>query len=228
MPKEGKSGQLITVDEVRKHPRVGAFIAGADNHLAAMGFTEHGERHCSLVARISYNVVKRLGFSKREAELAAIAGYTHDIGNVVARDGHAQSGAVLMADILHEMGMKPEEIALIVGAIGNHEETHGQPVNAISAALILADKSDVHRTRVRNDDVATFDIHDRVNYAVVRSFLDVDGAERTITLDLTIEREVTSILEYFEIFLDRMIMSRRAAQFLDCRFHLTANGEALV
>lgn len=220
--------KVVTVETVRKHARVAAFIAGADNHLAAMGFTEHGERHCSLVSHISYNVMKRLGFSKREAELAAIAGYTHDIGNVIARDGHAQIGAVLMADILNELKMDPEETATIIGAIGNHEETHGHPVNAVSAALILADKSDVHRTRVRNDDVATFDIHDRVNYAVVRSFLHVDGNERTITLELTIEREVTSILEYFEIFLDRMVMARRAAQFLDCRFHLVANGEGLV
>lgn len=220
--------RLVTLDMVRKHPRVSAFVLAADAHLAAMGLTEHGERHCGLVSRISFNVIKRLGFSQREAELAAIAGYTHDIGNVIARDGHAQSGAVLMAGILAELKMHPQEIATIVGAIGNHEEKHGQPVNNVSAALILADKSDVHRTRVRNRELATFDIHDRVNYAVVRSFLHVDEAKRSITLELVIEREVTSILEYFEIFLDRMVMSRRAAAFLDCRFHLVANGAELV
>lgn len=220
--------RLVTLDMVRQHSRVSAFVGAADDHLAAMGLTEHGERHCSLVSRIAFNVMKRLGFSPREAELAGIAGYTHDIGNVVARDGHAQIGAVLMADILNELSMPPKEVATIIGAIGNHEEKHGQPVNAVSAALILADKSDVHRTRVRNRELATFDIHDRVNYAVVRSFLHVDGSKRAITLELVIEREVTSMLEYFEIFLDRMVMARRAARFLDCQFHLVANGEALV
>lgn len=218
----------VTVDVVREDPRVAGFIAGADRHLAAIGFTEHGERHCSLVSRIAFNVMKRLGYDRREAELAAVAGYTHDVGNVVAREGHAQAGATLMAPILHDLGMPPEEVATIIGAIGNHEETHGHPVNHVSAALILADKSDVHRTRVRNRDLAAFDIHDRVNYAVVRSFLNVDGTARTITLDLTIEREVTSVLEYFEIFLDRMVMSRRAAEYLDCRFHLVINGATLL
>ncbi|HEY8496327.1 MAG TPA: HD domain-containing protein [Limnochordales bacterium] len=223
----GTAGAPVTLDVVRAHPRVSAFIKAADAHLAAIGFTEHGERHCSLVAKIAYNVMTRLGFPAREAELAAIAGYTHDIGNVIGRAGHALTGAVLMAPILEELGMPHQEAATILGAIGNHEEEHGHPVNRVSAALILADKSDVHRTRVRNRDPATFDIHDRVNYAVVRSFLSVDGAARAITLELTIETEVTSVLEYFEIFLQRMIMSRRAAEFLDCRFHLVVNGARL-
>ncbi|OUN01803.1 MAG: phosphohydrolase, partial [Firmicutes bacterium ZCTH02-B6] len=191
------AGTPVTLDVVRAHPRVGAFIKAADAHLAAIGFTEHGERHCSLVAKIAYNVMTRLGYPAREAELAAIAGYTHDIGNVIGRAGHALTGAVLMAPILDELGMPPHEVATILGAIGNHEEAHGHPVNRVSAALILADKSDVHRTRVRNRDPATFDIHDRVNYAVVRSFLSVDGAARAITLELTFETEVTSVLEYF-------------------------------
>ncbi|HLT57743.1 MAG TPA: HD domain-containing protein [Limnochordales bacterium] len=217
----------VTLEAVRAHPRVGAFIRQADAHLAALGFTEHGERHCSLVANIAHNVVARLGYSPREAELAAIAGYTHDIGNVVGRAGHALTGAVLMAPILDELGMPPHEAAIILGAIGNHEEAHGHPVNRVSAALILADKSDVHRTRVRNRDPATFDIHDRVNYAVVRSFLHVDGSARAITLELTIEQQATSVMEYFEIFLQRMIMCRRAAEFLGCRFHLVANGARL-
>lgn len=222
------NGQRVTVDTVRSDPRVAGFIAGADRHLAAIGFTEHGERHCSLVSRIAFNVMNRLGFDRRESELAAIAGYTHDVGNVIAREGHAQAGASLMAPILHDLGLPPEEVVTVIGAIGNHEETHGHPVNNVSAALILADKSDVHRTRVRNPDLATFDIHDRVNYAVVRSFLNVDGTARTITLDLTIEQDVTSVLEYFEIFLDRMVMSRRAAEYLDCRFHLVINGATLL
>ncbi len=223
----GNGATPVTLEVVRAHPKVAAFVKQADAHLAAIGFTEHGERHCGLVAKIAYNVLTRLGCPAREAELAAIAGYTHDIGNVVGRAGHALTGAVLMAPILDELGMPPQEAATILGAIGNHEEAHGHPVNRVSAALILADKSDVHRTRVRNRDPATFDIHDRVNYAVVRSFLSVDGTARTITLELTIEREATSVLEYFEIFLQRMIMSRRAAEFLDCRFHLVINGARL-
>lgn len=220
--------ERVTVDHVKADPRVAAYIAGADRHLAAIGFTEHGERHCALVSRIAFNVLRRLGYEEREAELAAIAGYTHDVGNVVAREGHAQTGAALMAPILHDLGMPPDEVVTVIGAIGNHEEKHGHPVNAVSAALILADKSDVHRTRVRNTDVATFDIHDRVNYAAVRSFLNVDGAARTITLELSIERDVTSVMEYFEIFLDRMVMSRRAAESLDARFHLVINGATLL
>lgn len=225
----GSAGKAapVTLEVVRAHPRVGAYIRAADDHLAAIGFTEHGERHCGLVAKIAHNVIVRLGYPSREAELAAIAGYVHDIGNMVGRAGHALTGAVLMAPILEELAMPPEEAAVILGAIGNHEEAHGHPVNRVSAALILADKTDVHRTRVRNRDPATFDIHDRVNYAVVRSFLHVDGTARTITLELTIEQQVTSVLEYFEIFLQRMIMCRRAAEFLDCRFHLVANGARL-
>jgi len=218
----------VTVEAVKADPRVAGFIAGADRHLAAIGFTEHGERHCTLVSRISYNVLRRLGFDERSAELAAIAGYTHDVGNVVAREGHAQTGAALMAPILHDLGMPPDEVAVVMGAIGNHEERHGHPVNPVSAALILADKSDVHRTRVRNPDTATFDIHDRVNYAAVRSFLNVDGAARTVTLELTIEPDVTSVMEYFEIFLDRMVMCRRAAEFLGCQFGLEVNGAKLL
>jgi len=222
------ASRRVTVETVKAEPRVAAYIAGADRHLAAQGFTEHGERHCGLVSRIAYNVLKRLGYDERQAELAAIAGWTHDVGNVVAREGHAQIGAALMAPILLDLGMPPDEVAIVIGAIGNHEEKHGHPVNEVAAALILADKSDVHRTRVRNQDVATFDIHDRVNYAVVRSFLNVDGASRSITLDLTIERDVTSVMEYFEIFLDRMVMSRRAAETLDARFHLVINGATLL
>ena len=220
--------ERLTVDHVKADPRVAGYIAGADRHLAAIGFTEHGERHCGLVSNIAFNVLRRLGYDEREAELAAIAGYTHDVGNVIAREGHAQAGAALMAPILHDLGMPTDEVATVIGAIGNHEEKHGHPVNPVSAALILADKSDVHRTRVRNTDVATFDIHDRVNYTVVRSFLNVDGEARSITLDLTIERDVTSVMEYFEIFLDRMVMSRRAARSLDARFHLVINGATLL
>jgi metal-dependent HD superfamily phosphatase/phosphodiesterase len=164
----------------------------------------------------------------RECELAEIAGYVHDIGNVVSRSEHGRVGAALAAPLLFELGMDPSEVATILGAIGNHEDEVGQAVNPVAAALILADKSDVHRSRVRNPDFAKFDIHDRVNYAVIRSFLNVDAGHRTITLDLTVEVDVVPIMEYFEIFLTRMVMCRRAAEFLSARFGLVINGTTLL
>src|SRR5690606_23271153 len=148
--------------------------------------------------------------------------------NAVSRVGHETTGALLVTSALRELGMDPAEIAVIAGAVGNHEESTGSPVNEVAAALILADKSDVHRTRVRNDDAATFDIHDRVNYAAVRSQLHIDAELRTATLDLTIETEICPVMEYFEIFLSRMLMCRRAAEFLGCTFHLEINGAALL
>lgn len=218
----------VTLADVKANPLIDAYIRKADEHLAAIGFTEHGYRHVELVASIAKNVLRRLGFSQREAELAEIAGYTHDIGNAVSRIGHETAGAVLLAPILTQLGMQPDEVAIVCGAVGNHGETTGNPVNNVSAALILADKSDVHRTRVRNPDAATFDIHDRVNYAVVHSFLNVDSPSRKITLELTIETEICPVMDYFEIFLTRMLMCRRAAEFLGCTFHLNINGAALL
>lgn len=218
----------VKLSEVKAHPLIDAYVRMADQHLAAMGFTEHGYRHVGLVSNIASNVLTRLGTSEREAELAAIAGYTHDIGNAVGRINHESTGAVILTSVLYELKMDPEEIAIVAGAVGNHEETTGTPVNKVCAALILADKSDVHRTRVRNTDVASFDIHDRVNYAAVRSFLDVDPESKRITLELTIETEICSVMEYFEIFLTRMLMCRRAAQFLGCTFHLNINGANLL
>lgn len=215
--------RLVKLEDVKKHPLVHSFIQQADAHLESMGYTEHGYRHCNLVARIAYNLMIRLGYPQRYAELAAIAGYTHDIGNVVNRDQHWITGAVLMVRVLEELGMDPHEIGLIAGAIGNHEESNGHPVNPIAAALILADKTDVHRTRVRGKDVAKFDIHDRVNYSVERSFLNVDKERATVTLELTVDPSITPVLEYFEIFLSRMVLCRRAAQTLSCTFHLTIN-----
>jgi len=218
----------LTLVEVKAHPLIDAFVRKADEHLAAMGFTEHGYRHVELVANIAKNVLRRLGHPQREAELAEIAGYTHDIGNAICRVGHESTGAVLLTTILTQMGMEPDEVAIVAGAVGNHGETTGNPVNNVAAALILADKSDVHRTRVRNADAATFDIHDRVNYAAVHSFLNVDPSGRTITLELTIETEICPVMDYFEIFLTRMLMCRRAAEFLGCTFHLNINGAALL
>lgn len=220
-------GAPLTLAQVRRHPLVDAFVRKADEHLAAMGYTEHGYRHVKLVSHIARNVLDRLGLPERQQQLAEIAGYTHDIGNAISRHDHPQAGGVLVTTILYELGMDPDEIAVVAGAVGNHEEGNGEPVNAVSAALILADKTDVHRSRVRNTDVATFDIHDRVNYAVVHSFLDVDAHRRTVDLQLTVETDICQVIEYFEIFLGRMILCRRAAKFLDCQFVLHVNGAKL-
>jgi metal-dependent HD superfamily phosphatase/phosphodiesterase len=202
----------ITFESIREHPRVRVYVRKADEALAEIGYTEHGERHVGLVAHIAYNILKRLGHPEREAELAAIAGYMHDIGNAVNRDHHAQTSAVMAMQLLADMGMPDLEIVQVMGAIGNHHENDGDPVSAIAAAVILADKSDVHRTRVRNPDMIRFDIHDRVNYAVEKSFLNVEEAAKRITLELTIDTAISQVMEYFEIFMTRMVASRKAAK----------------
>ena len=224
---EASPARLVTFESVREHPRVKTYIHAADQALAVIGYTEHGERHVGLVAHIAYNVLKRLGHPEREAELAAIAGLLHDIGNGVNRDHHAQTSAVMAMQILSEMGMPDAEIATVMGAIGNHHEDAGDPVSTVAAAVILADKSDVHRTRVRNPDMIKFDIHDRVNYAVQRSFLNVDEAAKRITLELTVDTAISQVMEYFEIFMTRMVASRKAARFLGTTFGLTVNGNSL-
>ncbi len=221
----------VTFDVVRADAEVQAYIQRASDNLDALGFTEHGLRHVTLVANIARNVLDRLGASEREQELAAIAGFTHDIGNVISRHGHATSGALLAAPILARLGMPPDEVAIILGAIGSHGDDAGrlgEPVHAVSAALILADKSDVHRTRVRNEDPTRFDDHDRVNYAATASFLRVDPDARTITLELTIDTSIASVMQYFEIFMPRMQMCRRAAHHLGCTFRITMNEVAVL
>lgn len=217
----------VTLEDLKKDPLLEAYIEGGNRLLEAIGYTEHGLRHVSLVSHIAFNILEKLGYAERECELAAIAGYLHDIGNAVNRAHHAQSGAVLAANILEKHGMDPGELVLVVGAIGNHDEEDGNPVNNVSAALILADKSDVHRTRVRNQEPSTFDIHDRVNYAVERSFLNVYTKER-IGLELTIDTEICPVMDYFEIFLGRMLLCRKAAEFLGARFELHVNGVKLL
>jgi metal-dependent HD superfamily phosphatase/phosphodiesterase len=219
---------LVTLQEIKKNPLVDTLVKKGNEHLGALGYTDHGHAHVSLVADRSYHILKQLEVPERECELASISGYLHDIGNVINREGHSQSGALMAMHILQRVGMSPEEIAIVAAAIGNHDEGCGNPVNRVAAALILADKSHVHRTRVRNRDFATFDIHDRVNYAVNDAHLRVDGTSRVITMELSIELEICSVMEYFEIFLTRMIMSRRAASFLDCRFELIINGAKLL
>ncbi|GAV25054.1 HDIG domain protein [Carboxydothermus islandicus] len=219
---------MLTLADVKKDPMVEAFIKKSNEHLGTLGYTEHGFRHLGLVAAIAKNILDRLGHPEREGELAAIAGYLHDIGNAINRQEHGLTGALLAAQILERLGMDYEEIAIVISAIGNHEEQYGQPVNNVAAALILADKSDVHRSRVRNQDPATYDIHDRVNSAVEHSFVWVNEQKRTITLELIINTDICPVMEYFEIFLSRMVLCRKAAEFLKCRFELVINGTKLL
>ncbi|MEW6726342.1 HD domain-containing protein [Desulforudis sp. 1088] len=219
---------MITLRDVKANPIIDSFIRKGNQFLGAMGFTEHSYRHVNLVSSIARNILERLGYPERECELAAIAGYLHDVGNVVSRNDHGISGAHICFNILNQMGMPPDELATVISAIANHEEQYGQPVNDVAAALILADKSDVHRSRVRNPDFATFDIHDRVNYAVEHSFLWVNEERRAITLELTIDIEICPVMEYFEIFLLRMTLCRRAASFLKSSFELVINGAKLL
>jgi metal-dependent HD superfamily phosphatase/phosphodiesterase len=223
-----RAASLPTLEEVKRDSEVEAFITKANEYTGVLGYTEHGSRHANLTSNIAYNVLRRLGLDERTVQLAAIAAYLHDIGNLVSRANHEHTGATLADRILLRLGMSADERAVVMGAIGNHEERHGEAVSAAGAAVILADKSDVHRTRVRNPDPATFDIHDRVNYAVEHSFLRVDEKSRTITLELTIDTAISQVMEYFEIFLDRMLMCRRAAVFLGCDFKLQINGAKLL
>jgi len=224
----GESPLVVNLPQVKSHPAVKTFIRLADDYLGELGYTEHGFRHAKIVARDARKLLKGLGYEKREPERAAIAGYLHDMGNFISRAGHPQSGAAISYQILGELGMPYKEIGIVLGAVGNHEEGIGQPVSPEGAALILADKADVHRSRVRNKDPETFDIHDRVNYAAESSVLSVDNEKRTLTLELLIDTTLCKIMEYFEIFLERMAMCRRAAEFLDCQFRLVINGTELL
>lgn len=219
---------MVTLEQVKRDPEVQAYLSGGDGVLAAMGYTEHGQRHAALVSNIARNILERLGFPSREAELAAIAGYLHDIGNVVSRQAHEQIGGLVAMRILDRLGMPPSEIAMIVAAIGNHGEDVGEPVNNVAAALFIADKSDVHRSRVRNPELANFDIHDRVNYAAEHSFVRVDEKRKAVTLEIRIDTKISPVMDYFEIFLTRMILCRRAASFLGCDFELVINGVRLL
>ncbi len=218
----------MTYDEIRKDHAIRVYIAQADASLGALGFTEHSFAHVSRVSEIAGYILSTMGAEARTVELAKIAGYLHDIGNLVNRADHSQSGAVMAFRILDNMGFLPEEIAVITTAIGNHDEGTGVPVSDVAAALILADKSDVRRSRVRNQDMATFDIHDRVNYSVTGSKLTIDDAKENVTLDLTIDTTVSSIMNYFEIFLHRMVLCRKAAAKLKLNFRLVINGQQLL
>ena len=206
---------MLRYEDIVKDPAIRAYIKAADQSLMTLGYTEHNFAHVTKAATVAGDILSALGYDGRTVELAMIAGYMHDIGNLVNRVDHSQSGAVMAFRILDNMGMSPEEIALIVTAIGNHDEGTGVPVNPVAAALILADKSDVRRSRVRNADVASFDIHDRVNYSVEHSELKFSEDKKRITLELKIDTAISSVMEYFEIFLGRMSMCRTAAEKLD-------------
>lgn len=227
-PEPIDSSPHVMLADVEAHEGVRTFISLADRYLGEIGYTEHGFRHAGLVSKIAYNVLHRLGYDDRMSELGAISGYLHDLGNFVSRSMHSQTGATISYDLLRELGMTYGEVGIVMAAIGNHEEEFGHPVNVAGAALIVADKSDVHRTRVRVKDPTLFDIHDRVNHAVESSFLRVDSDARTLTLELTIDTELAGVMEYFEIFLSRMVMCRRAAEFLDCQFKIDINGTKLL
>jgi hypothetical protein len=231
----------VTLEQVRASAEVEHYIERANDILGAIGYTEHGKRHHTLCAKRARALLEDLAHPPRQAELAEIAAYLHDIGNIVNRNWHAQSGAQIAHGILARMGMPADELTEIVAAIGHHDEQDGFPVSAVSAAVIIADKSDVHRSRVRETSTIHFDIHDRVNYAATRSVLTVEtrgsemeeAAQETqpdrpvrglITLHLTIDTTIAPVMEYFEIFLPRMILSRRAAEALDCVYKLQVNG----
>lgn len=219
---------MVTFEDIKKVEKIRTYISKADESLVALGYTEHSFAHVTNVAETAGYILETLGYPEREVELAKIAGYLHDIGNLVNRVDHSQSGAVMAFRILDELGLDPSETATIVTAIGNHDEGTGVAVNEVAAALILADKSDVRRSRVRNHDTANFDIHDRVNYSVKKSLLKINEDHTLIKLKLTVDTKFGSVMDYFEIFLGRMVMCRKAAEKLGLQFKLIINEQQLI
>ena len=219
---------MITLEDVKNNKQVLALVKGSQKQLNVLGYTEHSIRHISIVSERAGNILKKLGYPEERIELTRIAGYLHDIGNCVNRVDHAHTGAILAYNILKEMEMPEDDLIEIVMAIGNHDEQTGTAVSDISAALILADKSDVHRDRVVNTNVATFDKHDKVNYAVTEASLDLDPDKRKIVLNLKIDTEICPVLDYFEIFMDRTMMSKHAAKYLRIWFELIINDTKLL
>ena len=219
---------MIKLEDVKNNEEVKELVFGAQRQLDVLGYTEHSVRHIEIVSQRASYILTTLGYEEKEIELAKIAGYLHDIGNCINRVDHAHNGAILAYNILKDMGMNIKDRVEILMAIGNHDEKTGTAVSSVSAALILADKSDVHRDRVVNKNLASFDIHDKVNYAVTNSELRVDSQKRIITLDLTIDTNICPMLDYFEIFMDRTMMSKYAAKFLDLWFELIINDTKLL
>ena len=218
----------VTLEEIKARTDISTYLARADKNMEAIGYTEHGFRHADIVADRARHIMTALGRSEREAELAAIAGYLHDIGNVAARQEHGQVAVMIAHDVLRSMDMPPYELAEIMSGVGNHEEQYGDPFGAVAAAVIIADKSDVARTRVRDVNTLRYDEHDRVNYATISSNLTVNHERTMISLSLEIDTQLSPIMEYFELFLNRMVMSRRAAAALGCEFELVINGTKLL
>ena len=219
---------MLTFEDVKNNAAIRTYIQRADESLIALGFTEHSFAHVTMVAENAAYILETLGYPARTVEIARIAAFLHDIGNLVNRVDHSQSGAVMAFRILDNLNCDPEEIATIVTAIGNHDEGTGQPVNAVAAALILADKSDVRRSRVRNQDPATFDIHDRVNYSVKKSQLKINEEHTLIKLKLSVDTKYGSVMDYFEIFMQRMILCRKAAEKLGLQFKLMINEAQII
>lgn len=219
---------MITKESIKNDESIRTYIRKADESMAALGFTEHNVAHVTKVADFAEKLLLALGYPARSAELAWIAGYMHDIGNIVNRHDHAQSGAVMAFRILDKLGCDPEELSTIVSAIGNHDEKTAFPVNEVAAAIILGDKTDVRRSRVRNQEPSTFDIHDRVNFAVSQSCTILSKDKKSVTLDLSIDSEISPVLTYFEIFMDRMLLCRKAAERLNLDFHLCINGQNIL
>ncbi len=219
---------MITYEEIKNSEVIKTYINAADDSLNALGYTEHSFAHVTYVAEKAGSILETLGYPERMIELTKIAGYMHDIGNVINRVDHSQSGAVMAFRILDNMHMDPSEIAMIISAIGNHDEGSGVPVSPMAAALILADKSDVRRNRVRNDDLSTFDIHDRVNYSVKKSELKINEAHTIIKLKLFVDTHYGSVMDYFEIFMQRMMLCRKAAEKLGLQFKLMINEQQLI
>lgn len=218
----------VTYEDVRNSEEIRTYIKQADESLKVIGYTEHSFAHCTKVAKVAGGLLEKLGFDAHELELARIAGFMHDIGNVVNRIDHAQSGAMMAFRILDKMGMPPEDVATVITAIGNHDEQTAAAVNAVAAALIIADKTDVRRSRVRNRSTINFDIHDRVNYAAEKSDVILELDSKTITLDLKINTEICAVMDYFEIFTGRMLLCRKAAEFLGLQFKLDINDVYLL
>lgn len=219
---------MVTFEQLKQNEIINTYIRQADASLIALGYTEHSFAHVTHVAETAAYILETLGYSEHEVELAKIAAYLHDIGNLVNRIEHSQSGAVMAFRLLDEMGMSAEDLAIVVTAIGNHDEGTGVAVNPVAAALILADKSDVRRSRVRNNDLATFDIHDRVNYSAEKSQLRINGDRTLIKLKLQIDPHFSSVMDYFEIFMARMNMCRKAAEKLGLQFKLIINEQQLI
>ena len=219
---------MLTYETIRKDEAIQTYISRADESLAALGFTEHSFPHVCHVADMAGYILTTMGYDERTVELAKIAGYLHDIGNLVNRSEHSQSGAVMAWTLLQNMGCDPGELATIVTAIGNHDEGTGVPVNPVAAALILADKADVRRSRVRNQEISTFDIHDRVNYSVKKSELKINSDRTLVKLKLTVDTRYGSVMDYFEIFLGRMVLCRKAAERLGLQFKLIINEQQLI